>query len=82
MDLSNMIAEKRGIWQFHYLGLFYEEDELSSPWALDGYRNLYWILPYRMIVIPLTIISAVLLLSKPRQSKSKSFVEPAVAAAE
>ncbi len=42
----------------------------------DDPRDTLWIIPYRVIVIPLTLLSAILLLSKPRQFTSKKTPEP------
>jgi len=62
----------------------------SSRWNLTGYgfvvanfkqeilsvRVSVWIVPYWLLVIPLTLVSAYLLLSKPRKSTSKKITEP------
>jgi len=41
----------------------------------EAYRRKVWVIPYWSIVIPLTLISAYLLLSKPRVAKPKAITK-------
>jgi hypothetical protein len=51
-------------WHGPGFGVGEPTSQLQSDW---GFRCRYWIIPYWSIVIPLTLLSAWLLLSKPRK---------------
>ena len=58
-------------WQWRWMGFDVGENEED-----DGHWWTYVSIPYWSIVIPLTLISSWLLLSKRRQTTSKKFAEP------
>lgn len=53
-------------WQWDCCGLHFGQG--INP-TLPRYRETYWIFPYGFVVIPLTLMSAWLLLGTPRQKK-------------
>ena len=62
--------QKDLVWKWHWAWGGFEFGNSSS-------RNLrVWAIPFSAIVIPLTLLSAYLLLTKPRQPTSKKITEP------
>jgi len=55
-------------WEFASMGFHFAESTINPP---DSGRLAVWIIPYWSIVIPLTVLSAWLLLNKPREGKPK-----------
>jgi len=50
--------------------------KFGNGFGHNGLRFLhYWVVPYYAVVLPLTLLSAYLLLSKPRVAKPKTIVE-------
>ena len=61
-------------WQWDFLGFHFGEG--TNP-VLPRYREHYWMSPYWSVVIPLTALSAhLILLSGPRPSPPKKIPEP------
>jgi hypothetical protein len=58
-------------WKIRFNGIGYGESDATCN---DGSRNLIFLVPYCCMVTPLTLISAWLLLSKSRPSKTKERV--------
>ena len=59
------------VWQWKWGGFGYG----AGKTHLRGMSAQVWIIPYWSIVIPLTLLSAYLLLSKPRNSTQKKITE-------
>jgi len=60
-------------WRIAGFGICTWRRKNSEPLEI---RTCEWIIPYWSIVIPLTLLSAYLLLSKPRKSIQKKIIEP------
>jgi hypothetical protein len=67
-------GDERFEWRSQYCG--FDGGELRRDHEMGVIRATFWIIPYYAIVIPLTVISAFLFLSTPRQSTSKKISEP------
>ncbi len=61
-------------WKYRFLG--FEIGETQHDGSMGAVRVTIWKLSYSWLVIPLTLISCWLFLSKPRRSESKSPIEP------
>ena len=70
---SHLFADTRITWHWRWYG-FSDCEYLEN--RLNGCRCRIWIAPYWSIVIPLTMLTAFLLLSKPRKSTSDKLDEP------
>ena len=71
--IGNLGIHKQS-WRFNWLGIRLGAIPIVEPGTLS--ERIMWIIPYWTIVIPLTALSAYLLLSKPRKSNQKKIVEP------
>ena len=59
-------------WQFAFMGFHFAKATIDPP---DRGNLEIWIIPYWSIVIPLTLLSACVLLSMPRKSTSNNISE-------
>ena len=64
-------CEPHGKWHWRICGVGDYDDLLSN-----GKNRRVYVVPYPSIVFPLALVSAYLLLSKPRPSNSKKIAEP------
>ncbi len=72
-------------WPFTEIDNVFHDPALSRSWRFCGFASAeferqgikVWIIPYWSIVIPLTLLAAYLLLSKPNKSTSKKITKPA-----
>jgi hypothetical protein len=62
-------------WRWDWAGFHFGEGESPMQMMIREHLKSYFV-PYWSIVIPLTLLSAYLLLTKPRQSTSDKIVEP------
>lgn len=63
-------------WRWNCCGFDFGRASDPSNRTLGGVQVSLWVIPYWSIVIPLTLFSVYLLLSKPRQSTPKKLIEP------
>ena len=63
-------------WRIDSCGFRFGKSVHRGPYSIANLTA--WIIPYWSIVIPLTAISACLLLTKPRKSSQKKIIEPTV----
>ena len=70
VDHSFVYAEIEWKWRCRWHGIDIGEGHLM------GFPLKAWVIPYWSIVIPLTLLSAYLLLSKPHNSTPKKITEP------
>jgi hypothetical protein len=71
---NNLFPDARLTWHYRIWG-FGCAEYLES--RANGSRLIFWQIPYWSIVIPLTVLSAFLLLKKPKTSNLKQINEPA-----
>ena len=77
MNLTSGIQEgggQRFEWRWRCCG--FDAGEIGEDGALGKFRGTFWFISYWSIVLPLTFISAFLLLTKPRQLTQKKTPEP------
>ena len=70
---KNLFPDARLTWHYRIRGFGCAEYlEIRE----NGSRLIFWLIPYWSIVLPLTLFSAFLLLSKPKTSNQKIIDEP------
>ena len=72
-DQSDPFEAINAEWRWKWLGFQFGQGEEIFQTPIG-----FWIIPYWAIVIPLSLISAYLLLCQPRQSTPKKITEPTV----
>ena len=86
-DVSTSFQEWESVPSTRFVYHFFMDDRINWIWLWAGAGfgmqveapndcSYFCSIPYWSIVIPLTLLSGWLLISKPRQSQSKTFVEP------
>jgi len=85
-DLASPYVPRFPQWfsgEFHELHTFFVDPEIAwrtRSWLFAagslGQWTIFWVIPYWLIVLPLTLLSAYLLLVKPQVAKPQKTVEP------
>ena len=70
---KNLFPDARLTWHYRLWGFGCAE---YPDIRANGSRLIFWLIPYWSIVLPLTLVSAFLLLSKPKISNQKILDEP------
>jgi len=77
MEMPDMLHGKTIVWRRKGLGFDLGSGEYGFSNKMFGVAS--WTMPYWSVVVPLTLLSMILLLSKPRVAKPKKAVEPTTA---